>query len=285
VPLIGPQHDGRAIIMVWMHYAIAMPRGVKMNHSDEDIRAAIRQSRSWREVLRVLGYRTASNVTLAGIRERGMALECDVTHFGPRSSWTDDDLARALQGAQSWTQVVGHLGIRRDGSAVTRVKERAQRLMLDTSHIGHPAGAGTPGDTLATRTLTPGQQGTRTEGVVLAALLRRGYDVLIPFGVARYDLVIEGTDGFKRVQCKTARVRGDVMTFKVCSTPPGGTVRNYVGQIDYIGVYLPDLDEVYMIPVEAVGDCRTEASFRLRPSGTGRHYGTRIAADYRLVAQ
>jgi hypothetical protein len=47
--------------------------------------------------------------------------------------------------------------------------------------------------------------GTRTEGIILAALLERGFEVAIPFGNrAKYDFVIDDGKRLQRVQCKTA---------------------------------------------------------------------------------
>ena len=54
----------------------------------------------------------------------------------------------------------------------------------------------------------PVDMGQRTEGAILSELVRRGYKVLVPFGVnQRYDLVIDAGDRFLRVQCKTGRLR------------------------------------------------------------------------------
>jgi len=94
-------------------------------------------------------------------------------------------------------------------------------------------------------------KGTWSEGAVLVALLRLGYNVLIPFGVARYDLVIETAAGFKRVQCKTGQKVGGVL---VVSTISKG--KRYVGDVDYFGVHDIASGCVYMVPFEAVGNRR-----------------------------
>lgn len=77
-------------------------------------------------------------------------------------------------------------------------------------------------------------KGAYSEAAVTAALLRAGFNVLIPHLVSRYDIVIEGKDGFYRVQCKTAQLAGDSLKF---STKSKG--RRYEGEIDYFGVYEP----------------------------------------------
>ena len=51
----------------------------------------------------------------------------------------------------------------------------------------------------------PVDVGLRTEAHITGELVRRGYSVLLPFGVnQRYDLVLDQGDRFVRVQCKTA---------------------------------------------------------------------------------
>lgn len=114
------------------------------------------------------------------------------------------------------------------------------------------------------------------------ALIAAGYNVLIPFGVARYDLVIETAAGFERVQCKTGRLTSNrCLTFNLSSRSPEGVQRGYVGEADYFGVFLPVTGDVYLIPMGEVDGCRINANFRLDDGAGGAHY----AAPYRLVAQ
>ncbi|HEY7150455.1 MAG TPA: group I intron-associated PD-(D/E)XK endonuclease [Solirubrobacterales bacterium] len=51
----------------------------------------------------------------------------------------------------------------------------------------------------------PVDVGQRTEAAILSDLVRRGYSVLLPFGVnQRYDLLLDLGEKFVRVQCKRA---------------------------------------------------------------------------------
>jgi PD-(D/E)XK nuclease superfamily protein len=60
----------------------------------------------------------------------------------------------------------------------------------------------------------PVDVGQRTEAIVLAELVRRGYRVLTPFGTnQRYDLAIDLGDRFLRAQCKTGRLRRGTIIF------------------------------------------------------------------------
>ena len=61
----------------------------------------------------------------------------------------------------------------------------------------------------------PVDVGLRTEAAILAELVQRGYQVLVPFGVnQRYDLVLDIEGEFVRAQCKTGRLRDGVIRFQ-----------------------------------------------------------------------
>jgi hypothetical protein len=129
----------------------------------------------------------------------------------------------------------------------------------------------------------PKSKGERSEGMILATLLRAGKAVLQPFGDnQRYDLVIDEDGKFIRVQCKTARLHENrsVLAFSTCSsqTHRGKGTQNYRGQIELFGVYSPDLDKVYFVPVESVGF--VEARLRLTPATNGQTKGVRLASEF-----
>ncbi|MBT5636233.1 MAG: hypothetical protein HOJ23_11670 [Gammaproteobacteria bacterium] len=130
---------------------------------------------------------------------------------------------------------------------------------------------------------SPKTIGERSEGMVLAALLRAGKVVLQPFGDnQRYDLVVDEDGKFIRVQCKTARLKNGALAFDTCSsqTHRGKGKQDYRGQADLFGVYSPDRDAVYLVPVEDVGV--TQARLRLSKPRNGQSKGVRFAADYLL---
>lgn len=56
--------------------------------------------------------------------------------------------------------------------------------------------------------LTPNMVGERSQGAIVAEVVKYGYTVLVPFGEAahRYDLVIEKGGQFLRLQCKTGAI-------------------------------------------------------------------------------
>ena len=97
---------------------------------------------------------------------------------------------------------------------------------------------------------TPSEIGARAEAAIARALIMDGKQVYIPLfsAHARADLVFEDVGGLHRVQCKTSRVIGDVVWFRVCSNT-NNEPRDYRGQIDFFGVFSPELDEVYWCPL------------------------------------
>src|SRR2546425_3007904 len=125
----------------------------------------------------------------------------------------------------------------------------------------------------------PSARGARAELAIATALARGGWDVYLPFFSphSRVDLVVNGDGGLCRVQCKTSRLRGDVLMFATCSNT-GKRKKDYRGEIDLFGVYSPELDTVYLVPV---GHTATRAcSLRLAPARNGQTRGVRFAVDY-----
>jgi len=130
--------------------------------------------------------------------------------------------------------------------------------------------------------LNPKAIGERTEGIVLAHLLRRGAVVLMPFGNnQRYDLVVDiNNDGtFLRGQCKTAVYRRGCVRFHPCSSS-GGKKCDYRGQVDVFWVHCPELDKVYQVPVEDVGT--RQALLRVDAPRGGSKSNIRWASRYEL---
>lgn len=93
---------------------------------------------------------------------------------------------------------------------------------------------------------------------MLAELVKRGYSILLPFGVnQRYDLVIETRGQFLKVQCK-------------------------VGEVDFFAVYCPETDGVYLIPASEVPT--TVMFLRFDPTRNKQRKRVRWARDYELPA-
>lgn len=135
------------------------------------------------------------------------------------------------------------------------------------------------------------QKGNVATSRVLAALVALGKDVAIPFGDnQRYDLVIDDGDRLLRVQCKMGRLYKGCVVFMVSTqrrktkeTPSSRD--SYRGQVDLFGVYCPQSDTTYLVPIEDVTE--TAACLRVEPPRNKQTKGIRWAKDYQLgvVAQ
>ena len=125
--------------------------------------------------------------------------------------------------------------------------------------------------------------GDKTVALVMAALIRQGKTLLLPFGDnRRYDLAIDEGGQLIRVQCKTARFYNGAVTFKTCSTyrHRGHSSRCYRGEAELFGVYCPETDKVYLVPVNEVG--QSEAILRVEPAKGGQKKGIRLAELYEI---
>jgi hypothetical protein len=133
----------------------------------------------------------------------------------------------------------------------------------------------------------PVDVGTRTEAAILGELVRRGYHVLLPWGVNhRYDLVLDMGDRFLRAQCKTGRLRAGVISFNVQSVRSntrGVMRRPYTGEIEVFLVHCPGHDRIYAVPVEEAATS-TEICLRLTPTKNGQARRIRWARDFELPA-
>ena len=118
----------------------------------------------------------------------------------------------------------------------------------------------------------------------MAALLKRGAKVLLPFGDnCRYDLVVEDQGSFSRIQCKTGKLVRGVVVFAVASSQyhRGGKRQDYRGQVDAFGVFCPDNEKVYIIPIAELPLVR-EAKLRLTRPANSQVKGIRWAAKYEI---
>jgi hypothetical protein len=142
--------------------------------------------------------------------------------------------------------------------------EERRTTMRNTSHLGNIATA-----------------------AVLAALLRKGYAVLTPFGDAeRYDLVIDMGVAFEPVQCKHVRLRKGVLRIPCHSVDSrhasGHCVRRaYDCRIVYYGVYCPDNGRCYLVPATEMRGRHT-LSLRVEPSRGRGGPRTHGAAEFEL---
>ena len=132
-------------------------------------------------------------------------------------------------------------------------------------------------------------KGEISECIILAKLVQLGYKCLVPWGHDHsYDIAIDDDGRLVRVQCKTARYieKTGCLAFNTAITYArvGGKlhiVKGYRGRADYFGVYSPDLNTVYLIPV-AVVPPSSSAYLRVKPTKNNQEKGVRWAKDYEI---
>jgi len=130
--------------------------------------------------------------------------------------------------------------------------------------------------------MSSSNRGNETEAVVLSALVRRNYEVLIPFGEGQpYDLVVDlaGRE-FLRVQCKTAWPSRGCLIFNCRSTDHGRGPQSYLGLADIFAVYFPPRQTVYLVPIDGVA--AFEGRLRLEPTRNNQRRGIRFAAEFEI---
>ncbi|MQA75446.1 MAG: hypothetical protein GEU88_14075 [Solirubrobacterales bacterium] len=128
--------------------------------------------------------------------------------------------------------------------------------------------------------------GLRTEAAILSELVRRGYSLLLPFGVnQRYDLVFDLGGEFMRAQCKTGRLRRGSVVFRTASVQSntrGSRCHGYRGDADVFLVYCPETDVVYVVPVAE--SPKGHMMLRVDRTANGQSERIRWASDYELPA-
>ena len=125
--------------------------------------------------------------------------------------------------------------------------------------------------------------GNISEAALLTALVQAGYIVSVPWGDnARYDLVIDNDGYLKRVQVKTGRIREGCIQFRVSSVNIRTRItEGYHGQIELFGVFVPELNKCYLVPIEKAG--QSAMYLRLTPTKNNQDKGINWARDYELT--
>jgi hypothetical protein len=133
----------------------------------------------------------------------------------------------------------------------------------------------------------PKEVGEKSALAIMVALQMRGYTVLIPLGEnTRYDLVIDDGQALARVQCKTGRLRQGAVVFATTSSynhhkNARTARRGYAGEADFFGVFCPETNGVYLVPVGEV-PTRSSASLRVQPTRNAQTRGIREAVRYEI---
>jgi len=126
--------------------------------------------------------------------------------------------------------------------------------------------------------------GDASEAALIALFVQAGYLVSIPFGENhRYDLIVDGDEGLKRIQVKTGRLRHGSIVYNCCSSHAhhgGPTMRRYVGEIDSFAVFCPELATAYLVPIDEAP--RGKGYLRIDPAVNCQRKRVRWAEPYKF---
>jgi hypothetical protein len=89
---------------------------------------------------------------------------------------------------------------------------------------------------------------------------------------------------FVRIQVKTGWLRNGAVAFNTCSQPRGLSRRTYKGLADLFAVYSPELDDIYLVPVDSLPERRTDARLRVHPPRNRQSKRIVWAEPFRLTS-
>jgi hypothetical protein len=124
--------------------------------------------------------------------------------------------------------------------------------------------------------------GNLSESIVMAAYIKIGFSVSVPFGNGcAYDLVIDTGSRLYKVQVKTGWKRKGCLIYKgrrrIKDSAYNGMRGYRVDEVDFFTIYFPPTGSVYAVPSKVVtGD----TTLRLDPVLNGQQKLIRWATDY-----
>ncbi|MFI5735329.1 group I intron-associated PD-(D/E)XK endonuclease [Kribbella sp. NPDC051587] len=178
--------------------------GDRRSWTDDDLRSAVRNNRSWRGVARAVGLKSASAGAIRTVQRHAVRLELETSHFTAQRRWSDRQLRDAVAAAGSWAEVLAALDVIDNGENRVRVKGHSVRLGLDSSHL-------TPQPMQAAEVFdAPLEMDAlryAASGVAMAWFTLHGCAVALPVEPQEYDLLVTTSRGVQRVQVKSCAAR------------------------------------------------------------------------------
>lgn len=163
-------------------------------------------------------------------------------------------------------------------------------IRVDNCIAMFPTGSATDNPKTADAKPAKRKRNTKHIGIVseLVAMERfagAGFLMCVPFGdCAPYDIILDDRRGsIFKIQVKTGRLRKGVVRFSCCSwhshrkQPP----TQYTGMIDAFGVYCPDNDEFYVVPIDSSAATSSFGSLRVEKPANNNSKLINWAHDYR----
>lgn len=123
--------------------------------------------------------------------------------------------------------------------------------------------------------------GERSEGIILAELLKRGEVVLQPFGDNQpYDLAVDRGGKFFRIQCKTVHLKdGKIECWTQRNSWWFNKSYSYKGEVDFFAFYCVENEKVYLVSMDTIGNSTT-FSLRVNPSKNGQKAKVHWASEF-----
>jgi hypothetical protein len=136
--------------------------------------------------------------------------------------------------------------------------------------------------------MNPNLRGTIGEMAIAFEAVQLGVEVFKPLSEhSRCDLIFGIAGRLYRVQCKSARLTGQVLDINLVSSwhAPGGYVRNRysASEVDLVAAHCHDLGRNYLVPFEQVEHRKSGIQLRLAPPRNGQRAAIHYAAEYELA--
>lgn len=127
-------------------------------------------------------------------------------------------------------------------------------------------------------------KGNIAEFQVICALMNKGCNVFKSCSEdCRCDLIFEHIDNLYKVQVKSSNYDPKKGIIKVLThSVQKATIRTYKGEVDYFGVYCPQLDKCYLIPEEDVFPSGIGITIRIDPPRNNQTSRAHWAKDYEI---
>ncbi|WP_327635047.1 group I intron-associated PD-(D/E)XK endonuclease [Kribbella sp. NBC_00482] len=181
--------------------------GDRRTWNDEELREAVRTSRSWRAAARALGLKGTSAGTVRTLKRHASRLELDTSHFTGQRRWSDQQLREAVTMASRWADVLAGLGVIDNGENRVRIKAHAIRLGLECAHLKSAQPQPTSPDEVFDEPVRPEMLRYSAAALAMAWLTLRGCAVALPIEPQAYDLLVTTSKGIQRVQVKSCASR------------------------------------------------------------------------------
>jgi hypothetical protein len=170
--------------------------------TDDELRHAVADSKSWCAVARALGLKGTSAGTIRSLQRHASRLDLNTSHFTGQRQWSDPQLRAVMLRATCWADVLAGLGVADIPQNRVRMKGHAVRLGLDFAHLRTPDRPSKAGEVLD-EPAQPQMLRTAAPALATAWFEMRGCAVAMPVEPQLYDLLVTTGKGIQRVQVKS----------------------------------------------------------------------------------